>query len=64
MLFGKFGLTGLEHVDPFFLVGQPCNRLRLFSIQMDWRGLIRIVRDFDLQGIETPSIPLNPYGLG
>jgi hypothetical protein len=31
---------------------------------MDWRGLIRIRGDFDLLGIETPSIPLNPYGLG
>jgi hypothetical protein len=38
--------------------------VRLFSIRMDWRGLIRIERDFDLLGIETPSIPLNPYGLG
>jgi hypothetical protein len=26
--------------------------------------LIRIEGDFDLLGIETPSIPLNPYGLG
>jgi hypothetical protein len=25
--------------------------------------LIRIGGDFDLLGIETPSIPLNPYGL-
>jgi hypothetical protein len=38
--------------------------VRLFSIHMDWRGLIRIGGDFDLSGIETPSIPLNPYGLG
>jgi hypothetical protein len=30
---------------------------------MDWRGLIRIGRDFYLLGIKTPSIPLNPYGL-
>jgi hypothetical protein len=30
---------------------------------MDWRGLIRIGGDFDLIGIETLSIPLNPYGL-
>jgi hypothetical protein len=36
----------------------------LFSIHMDWRGLRGIERDFDLLGIETPSIPLNPYGLG
>jgi hypothetical protein len=38
--------------------------VRLFSIHMDWRGLIRIEGDFDLLGIETPSILLNPYGLG
>jgi hypothetical protein len=38
--------------------------VRLFSIHMDWRGLIWIERDFDLLGIETPLIPLNPYGLG
>jgi hypothetical protein len=25
---------------------------------MDWRGLIRIERDFDLLGIKTSSIPL------
>jgi hypothetical protein len=31
---------------------------------MDCRGLIWIGGDFDLLGIETPSIPLNPYGLG
>jgi hypothetical protein len=42
----------------------PSGLVRLFSIHMDWRGLIRIGGDFDLLGIETPSIPLNPYGLG
>jgi hypothetical protein len=31
---------------------------------MDRRGLIRIGGNFDLLGIETPSIPLNPYELG
>jgi hypothetical protein len=31
---------------------------------MDWRRLIRIERDFYLLAIETPSILLNPYGLG
>jgi hypothetical protein len=30
---------------------------------MDWRGLIRIGGDFDLLGIESLPIPLNPYGL-
>jgi hypothetical protein len=38
--------------------------VRLFSIHMDWRGLIRIGGDFDLLGIESPSTPFNPYGLG
>jgi hypothetical protein len=38
--------------------------VRLFLIHMDWRGLIWIGGDFDLLGIKTPSIPLNPYGLG
>jgi hypothetical protein len=33
--------------------------VRLFSIHMDWRGLIRIVRDFDLLGIETLSIHMD-----
>jgi hypothetical protein len=42
----------------------PLRLVRLFSIHMDWRRLIRIGGDFDLLGIETPSIPLNPYGLG
>jgi hypothetical protein len=31
---------------------------------MDRRGLIRIGGDFNWLGIETLSIPLNPYGLG
>jgi hypothetical protein len=31
----------------------------LFSIHMDWRGLIRIGGDFDLQGIKPPSIHMD-----
>jgi hypothetical protein len=38
--------------------------VRLFSIHMDWKGLIRIGGDFDLVEIEIPSIHLNLYGLG
>jgi hypothetical protein len=34
----------------------PLGLVRLFSIHTDWRGLVRIERDFDLLGIETPSI--------
>jgi hypothetical protein len=30
--------------------------VRLFSIHMNWRELIRIERDFDLLGIKTPLI--------
>jgi hypothetical protein len=33
--------------------------VRLFSIHMDWRGFIRIGRDFDLLGIKTPSIHMD-----
>jgi hypothetical protein len=33
--------------------------VRLFSIHMDLRGLIRIGGDFDLPGIETPSIHMD-----
>jgi hypothetical protein len=32
---------------------------RLFSIHMDCRGLIHIREDFDLIGIETPSIHMD-----
>jgi hypothetical protein len=42
----------------------PSGLVRLFSIHMDWRRLIRTVKDFDLLEIETHSIPLNPYGSG
>jgi hypothetical protein len=34
---------------------RPLEFVRLFSIHMDWRRLIRISRDFDLLGIETPQ---------
>jgi hypothetical protein len=30
---------------------------------VDWMGLEKIVKDFDLFGIETHPIPPNPYGL-
>jgi hypothetical protein len=30
---------------------------------MDWMGLEKIVKKFDLFGIETHPIPLNPHGL-
>jgi hypothetical protein len=33
--------------------------VRLFSIHMDWRGLIRIKRDFDLLEIKTLSIHMD-----
>jgi hypothetical protein len=45
------------------LVHFPLNPLVTKSIHMDWRELIRIGRYFNLLGIETHSIPLNPYGL-
>jgi hypothetical protein len=37
--------------------------VRLFPIHMDWMGLEKIVKKFDLFGIQTHPIPLNPYGL-
>jgi hypothetical protein len=30
---------------------------------MDWMGLEKIVKTFDLSGIKTHPIPLNPHGL-
>jgi hypothetical protein len=30
---------------------------------MDWMGLEKILKKFDLFGIQTHPIPLNPYGL-
>jgi hypothetical protein len=37
--------------------------VRLFSIHMDWMGLEKILKKFDLFGIQTHPIPLNPHGL-
>jgi hypothetical protein len=30
---------------------------------MDWMGLEKILKKFDLFGIQTHPIPLNPHGL-
>jgi hypothetical protein len=60
-------MRGIEWiVFVVFLCGMATDvgLVRLFSIHMDWRGLIRIGRDFDLLEIKTLSIPLNLYGLG
>jgi hypothetical protein len=37
--------------------------VRLFPIHMDWMGLEKIKKTFDLSGIQTHPIPLNPHGL-
>jgi hypothetical protein len=37
--------------------------VRLFPIHMDWMGLEKILKKFDLFGIQTHPIPLNPHGL-
>jgi hypothetical protein len=61
----EFSVTHLIHI--LIRLSCPHSQLglvRLFPIHMYWRGLIRIGGDFDLLEIETPSIPLNPYGLG
>jgi hypothetical protein len=41
----------------------PLGLVRLFPIHMDWMGLEKIVKKFDLFGIQTHPIPLNPHGL-
>jgi hypothetical protein len=35
----------------------------LFPIHMDWMGLEKILKKFELFGIQTHPIPLNPHGL-
>jgi hypothetical protein len=37
--------------------------VRLFPIHMDWMGLEKNFKKFDLFGIQTHPIPLNPHGL-
>jgi hypothetical protein len=37
--------------------------VRLFLIHMDWMGLEKIEKKFDLFGIQTHPISLNPHGL-
>jgi hypothetical protein len=37
--------------------------VRLFLSHVDWMGLEKIVKDFDLFGIETHPILPNPHGL-
>jgi hypothetical protein len=37
--------------------------VRLFLSHVDWMGLEKIMKDFDLFGIETHPIPPNPHGL-
>jgi hypothetical protein len=37
--------------------------VRLFLIHMDWMVLEKIEKKFDLFGIQTHPIPLNPHGL-
>jgi hypothetical protein len=37
--------------------------VRLFPIHMDWMRLEKIEKKFDLFGIQTHPIPLNPHGL-
>jgi hypothetical protein len=37
--------------------------VRLFPIHLDWMGLEKFLKNFDLFGIQTHPIPLNPHGL-
>jgi hypothetical protein len=41
----------------------PLGLIRLFPIHMDWMGLKKIKKKFDLFGIQTHPITLNPHGL-
>jgi hypothetical protein len=61
---GRDWLTGLMLELEKWTRAHDLGPVRLFSIHMDWRGSIWIGRDFNLLGIKTPSIPLNPYRLG
>jgi hypothetical protein len=64
------GLEGSVTVRPLSINIQCEMRLmaylglvRLFLIHMDWMGLEKILKKFDLFGIQTHPIPLNPHGL-
>jgi hypothetical protein len=51
-------------ITVFFLARyDPLGLVRLFPIHMDWMGLEKIKNKFDLFGIQTHPIPLNPHGL-
>jgi hypothetical protein len=50
-------LVTLMHPYPYL------GLVRLFLSHVDWMGLEKIVKDFDLFGIETHPIPPNPHGL-
>jgi hypothetical protein len=41
----------------------PLDLVRLFPIHMDCMGLEKFLKKFDLFGIQTHPIPLNPHGL-
>jgi hypothetical protein len=41
----------------------PCGLVRLFLSHVDWMWLEKILKDFNLFGILTHSIPSNPHGL-
>jgi hypothetical protein len=52
------------YVDISFPVGLiRLGLVRLFLSHVDWMGLEKIVKDFDLFGIETHPIPPNPHEL-
>ena len=46
------------------MFGSILGLVRLFLSHVDWMGLEKIVKDFDLFGIKTHPIPPNPHGLG
>jgi hypothetical protein len=53
----------LLHVSGVWAPTPTYGLVRLFPIHMDWMGLEKIEKKFDLFGIQTHPIPLNPHGL-
>jgi hypothetical protein len=56
-------MTMLGFMICFFSVFPVLDLVRLFPIHMDWMGLEKILKKFDLFGIQTHPISLNPHGL-
>jgi hypothetical protein len=58
-----FAKSGINENQGMCVDHSTLGLVRLFPIHMDWMGLEKIKNKFDLFGIQTHPIPLNPYGL-